>query len=123
MDLIAQQLEELRGRVPAASLERSPEGHQVLLVPGCRLGPGWSQEAVGIRFLIPAGFPHVQPDCFYVDPELRLASGAEPANSSIQAVFGGQFRWFSWHLASWDPLRGTLDRYLRFCQRRLGQAR
>ena len=56
--------------------------------------------------LVPAGYPHVGLDCFYIHRDLRLASGAEPSNSSLQPFFGLQLRWFSWHVPGWDPVNG-----------------
>ena len=88
-----------------------------------RLCPGWNTQSTTVRVLVPVGFPHVKPDCFYADGALRLASGAEPASSNLPNIFDGQYRWFSWHVTTWDPVRGTLDQYLRVCESRLSQAR
>jgi hypothetical protein len=76
-----------------------------------------------VLVLIPVGYPHVKLDCFYTDATVRLGSGAEPAASNVQAVFGGSYRWFSWHLAAWDPIHGSLDQYIRFCEGRLKEVR
>jgi hypothetical protein len=94
-----------------------------LVVPDVPLPPGWSKGAITVRILVPAGYPQVKPDCFYVDHDLRLATGTEPANGNIQSVFGSQYRWFSWHIASWDPVSGSLDQYVRVCQARLKEVR
>jgi hypothetical protein len=83
------------------------------------LRAGWNQSETTVRVLIPVGYPHVNPDCFYADASLRLASGAMPINSAVQAVFGGDYLWFSWHVTGWDPATGTLDAYLHFCEARL----
>ncbi len=119
MDLLTRQLAELQRRYPNVRFETAPDGQRVLVVPDVPTSALWSTPAVTIRVVIPAGYPHVTLDCFYTEATFRLASGAEPGNSSIQAVFGGQYRWFSWHVPSWDPNTGTLDRYVRVCEARL----
>ncbi len=123
MDVLSAQLAEIKRRYPAARLELAPDGAQVLVVPDVLLCGGWNASATTIRVLIPIGFPHVKADCFYADATLRLASGAEPASSSLQNIFGGQYRWFSWHISTWNPAAGSLDQYLRVCQSRLQEVR
>jgi len=122
MDAINAQLEEVRRHHSMAHLEAS-SGHRVLVVPDLRLPSGWCKETATVRVLVPAGYPHVKPDCFFTEATLRLATGAEPASSNLQAVLGGQYRWFSWHLAAWDPVNGSLAQYVRFCQQRLREVR
>jgi hypothetical protein len=95
----------------------------LLAVHDLALPPGWSKNLTTLRALVPAGFPHVKPDSFYTDPDLRLANGIDPANTAVQDVFGAQYRWFSYHLATWDPLSGSLYQYVRFCHRRLDEVR
>jgi Prokaryotic E2 family E len=123
MDLLTNQLAAVADRYPGARVEDWPDGQRVLVVPGVPLGDGWSLESVDLRVLVPVGFPHVPPDCFYADANLSLASGCEPANSQVQPIFDGSYRWFSWHLGNWNPASATLDQYLRFCERRLRERR
>jgi hypothetical protein len=112
----------VRERYPLASLEQAGE-QRTLMVPGVRLPSGWSLTETIVAVIVPVGFPHVGPDCFFADAELRLASGAEPANSASQPLNGRQYRWFSWHPAAWAPGAGALGRYLRFCEARLREVR
>jgi Prokaryotic E2 family E len=123
MDLLSRQLAELQRRYSDARFETASDGQRLLVVPGVPTNALWSMPTITIRVVIPAGYPHVTLDCFYTDATLRLASGAEPGNSSPQAVFGGQYRWFSWHVPSWDPNTATLDRYIRVCEARFREAR
>jgi Prokaryotic E2 family E len=123
MDLLTRQLADVRRRYPGTRIGASPDGQRLLVVPGVPAGVGWSAPTVEVLVLIPAGYPHVHPDCFYTEAGFRLASGAEPNCSFIQPILGGQYRWFSWHLGVWDPVSGTLDRYIRFCESRLKEAR
>lgn len=123
MNLLGRQLAVVQERYPGARIAASPEGHRLLIVPGVAAGAGWNCHALDVLVQIPAGYPHVPPDSFYTEAGVGLASGAEPGSSSIQPVLGGTYRWFSWHLRCWDPGSGTLDRYVRFCESRLREAR
>ncbi|HZN72704.1 MAG TPA: E2/UBC family protein [Micromonosporaceae bacterium] len=123
MDPLTRQLADVQKRYPGARFVTASDGQRLLLVPGVSLASGWNCQEATISILVPAGYPHVNPDCFYTDAGLRLASSAEPSNSCLQAVFGGHYRWFSWHVSGWDPATGTLDRYIRFCEARLREAR
>jgi hypothetical protein len=123
MDAVDTQLREVQGLYPGAECVRGADGARFLVVPCIPLPPGWSSELANIRVAVPIGFPHVKPDCFYTDDHLKLASGGEPTASRVQVALGGSFRWFSWHLTSWDPVRGSLAQYVRFCERRLRDAR
>lgn len=122
MDRLAGQLSALQTRYPEARLELA-DGQRVLVVPDVPTGSGWSGTETTVRVIIPAGYPQVSPDCFYTERQLRLVTGAEPTNTSLQAVLGGQYRWFSWHLASWSPQTGSLDQFVRFCESRLKDPR
>jgi hypothetical protein len=72
--------------------------------------------------MILAGFPNVKPDCFYTDASLLLGAGGNPANSVVQSLPQGTYRWFSWHIATWQP-SDTLDKYVRSCEARLRDIR
>ncbi len=123
MDILTEQLCDIQQRYPRAQLDTAQGGARVLVVPDVPLCQGWNQASTTIRVLVAVGYPHVKPDCFYADPSLRLATGGEPASSNIQTAFGGQYRWFSWHITSWNPTRGSLDQFLHVCESRLREAR
>jgi hypothetical protein len=122
LDIIDSQLAEVRVHYPEARIESVPDGQHLLTVPDVGVGPGWTMPRATVRILVPTGFPHVKPDCFYTEAELRLANG-DPASSTVQNVFGGVYRWFSWHLQDWNAASSTLQRYVAFCRRRLQEAR
>lgn len=122
MDFAATEMAGVRERYPQASLEQTGD-QRALMVPGVRLPSGWSLAETIIAIIVPVGFPQVGPDCFFAGAELRLASGAEPANSAMQPLNGRQYRWFSWHPEGWAPGSGALGRYLRFCEARLREVR
>lgn len=123
IDLLASQLVDVQGRYPQARIDPATGGARVLVVPDVPLGHGWNQRSTTVRVLVAVGFPHVKPDCFYTDGSLRLAAGGEPASSNLQNAFGGQYRWFSWHIRSWDPSRGSLDQFVHVCEQRLREPR
>lgn len=123
VDVLSQQIAGLRQRFPEAHIEPTSEGLRVLVVPGVVLPSGWNRKAVTLRVQIPTGYPHVKPDCFYTDPDLRLSNGSTPMNGGMQTVFGAQYWWFSWHINTWDPSSGSLDQFVRVCERRLKDLR
>lgn len=68
-----------------------------------------------ILFRIPAGYPQVGPDNFFVDLDLRLKDGSCPPafnansqSSSGAAPISGDWGWFSWHPNAWRPA-ATID--------------
>ena len=119
IDLVGAQLQSLRKRHPSARVEQASDGQRCLVVPDVKTVPGWNVDRVTLRVVIPAGYPHTKLDCFYTEAQLRLASGAEPQSSALQPAFGGQYRWFSWHVGTWDASTASLDQYVNFCRRRL----
>lgn len=123
IDTLADQLADVQERYPESLLTAGSGGGQCLYVPGVALPPGWSLTTTPVWFIVPPGYPSVRPDCFFADVQLRLASGAEPMNSSIQPLDGLPLRWFSWHLSNWDSAHDGLVQYLRFVERRLSEAR
>lgn len=123
IDAVEQQLLALREQYPSATLRVNPDGGHIVHVPDMALPPGWSLPSTDVWAVAPAGYPTVRPDCFFADPDLRLASGGEPASSGQQSLDGIARRWFSWHLSTWDPDHDGLLQYVRFCGRRLAEAR
>lgn len=117
------ELSGLRERHPEAYLEATDGTNRLLLVPGVPLPPGWGITLATVAVMIPGGYPQARLDCFYVEGDLRLASGAEPQSSGMQQVGNRSMRWFSWHLGDWNPQEVDLDRYVRSCEGRLRQIR
>lgn len=69
------------------------------------LPPGWNKSETAVLFFVPSGYPSMAPDCFYADPDLRLAGGGMPSNSNINTALDRQWLWFSYHVrsGSWKP--------------------
>lgn len=97
----------------------------VIEISRLELPPGWSASATPVWFVVPAGYPAAQPDCFWADGTLRLSSGAQPLNSALQTLqtTDRPVLWFSWHLGSWRPGRDRLVSYVRFIAQRFADAR
>jgi hypothetical protein len=122
---VEEQLEVLKFEQPLATLQRLPSGAYLVVVPDFPLPPGWSKPSTSIRFIAPVGYPLAKPDCFWADPDLRLASGGPPMNTGgnqIPEVPLSQL-WFSWHVAAWDPNADSLVTYFHVIKNRLREAR
>ena len=117
------QFEELKEAFPGAEMQALPGGLWVVRVPEVGLPAGWNQSVTTVWFLVPVGYPSANPDCFYADSSLRLASGAMPGATGVQAIphVNSQHLWFSWHVGSWSAGRDTLLTYLRVIRDRLSR--
>lgn len=118
--LVEDQLRALSILFPGSVGTRMPDNTVLVTVPRVRLPGGWSQQETSVSFLIPVGYPMARPDCFWADPNLRLAGGAMPQNVGVSPVPGtAEPRlWFSWHLQAWNPVTDTLLTYVRVIQQR-----
>ncbi|MFC3674063.1 multiubiquitin domain-containing protein [Ferrovibrio xuzhouensis] len=89
------------------------------------LPAGWNKTRTTIWFIAPAGYPAAQPDCFWADNDLRLASGKQPDNSQSGHVGHGAEPavWFSWHTKAWNPNRDGLLTYVHVIQARFRELR
>ena len=107
------EFEELQERFPGAEI-RPIDTQWLISVSRVPLPVGWSAGTTTVHFLVPAGYPHANPDCFYTDVTLRLASGALPQNAQILEVAGlGETLWFSYHLQRpWKPGRDRLTTWM-----------
>ena len=123
MPVAERELTRLTGRAPAATLRAQADGSLVVEVPELALPAGWSLPRTTVRWVLSAGYPAAQPDCFFADAELRLATGAMPINSGLQELQGRQLLWFSWHIQGWRPGHDDLVSYLRFIESRLADVR
>ena len=121
-----QQFEILKADQPSAERERLPDGSYLITVPGFKLPTGWSKESVTLKFIAPVGYPFAPADCFWTDPDLRVAgSTAIPQNTGATPLphKGGAHLWFSWHVAKWNPNVDSLLTYLHVIEQRFSTAR
>lgn len=92
----------VRKRHPTARLG---PGDRSLLIDEWRLPSGWSSTQVRLMVVIPSGYPTTPPDNFYTTPDLVLAGGREPGNTSHVDLEGARWRQFSYHVeaSDWRP--------------------
>lgn len=122
MDVLQEHLLEVQATFPRAHLAEG-NGQHYLVVPGFQLPEAWGRQVITILVQIPNGFPQAAPDMFWVEPEIHLASGADPnAAGSREIHLERQWQRFSWHYAdqqaAWRPATSTLLSHLRFCATR-----
>ena len=126
MTLFEEQLEILRSQYPDVAVRHFPSGAILVVLPKVLLAEGWSKNSTAVSFLAPVGYPHAKPDCFWTDGDLRLASGAPPANTGpnpIPEMNESGHLWFSWHTAQWNPNRDSLLTYVNVVKNRLRDVR
>ncbi len=103
------QFERLQQRYPLAHIERLGSGAALVTIPDFPVPKGWNAATTCLRFLVPAGYPGPNPDCFYASRELRLANGAVPQAANEQQIpeTSHHALWFSWHVVgpqqNWNP--------------------
>jgi hypothetical protein len=122
--LFEEHFQSLSEAYPGAGYDVRPDGARRIRVPGYTLPAGWNMAATTIYFITSPSYPMAQPDCFWTDPQLRLASGAMPQNTSVNNNYGPEnLLWFSWHTSRWDPNRDSLLTYLKVIGRRLQECK
>ena len=76
------------------------------VVPAWLLVMGWNKTQTKVLVQLPNGYPTTPPDNFFCDSDLRLASGAQPGNTSQVNIQGQQWLQFSYHfveVSDWKP--------------------
>lgn len=124
-DLLDEQLAALQKTYAGAHLERRPNGSALVTVPAVPLPQGWSSGQAVVRFVVPVGYPMARPDCFWTEATLRLGSGTQPANTQMNANYGGSqpLLWFSYHPRHWDPNADSLVTYVNIIRARFRDVR
>lgn len=126
MSLLNIQLDHLRTQpgCEGASVIQNGDGSAIIVIPNVAL-QGWSKPTTTIRFVAPVGYPHAKPDCFWADADLLTGSGGQPQASNMTPIpgTGELLRWFSWHIAQWNPNRDSLLTYFNVIKRRLQDPR
>lgn len=110
-------------------LQHLNTGGHLVIIKNVPIKNGWSHSMVDVLFLASPGYPAAKPDCFWVSPQLRLASGALPQNAKDgnpipgDPIPGRPLTWFSWHLQTWDPNGDKLVTFYSAIMKRLIPAR
>ena len=84
----------------------------------------WSKHTTRLRVLVPPGYPVTPPDNFFVEPDVRLADGGAPANTSPVTHGGEPWLQFSFHLegGTWRPEAGhNLTTFMEGVAQRLSE--
>lgn len=115
-------VEALEGRGFALQRYPQPDGWVYLVVEHYPLPAGYNRGQSDLLVKVPPPYPLAGLDMFWMEPDLRLASGAQPANTCVETYLGRNWLRFSWHPAGWRPHRDSLGSYLGFVERRLHQA-
>ena len=120
MSIVKTQFEGLKEQFPNAGLKELADGSFLITIPDLPLADGWSHNNVTAMFLAPVGYPHAKPDCFWVDPELKV-NGNDPQSIQRQPLpeVGGSYMWFSWHIGQWNPNQDSLITFVRVVMNRL----
>lgn len=117
------ELQSIEARYGGVAVLPQPDGSVQVVLESVCLPPGWSRASSRIAFVLPVGYPAAQPDCFFAEDSLRLASGALPQNAGMQQLGNATWLWFSWHLTSWTPGRDNAVTFAHFIESRLANAR
>lgn len=126
MSVLEVQLAQLRDRYGNVEVKLLGSGTTLVTVHEVPLPPGWNKAKTSVRFLVPPTYPYSALDCFWADPDLRLAGELVPqasnANNPIPEDGGGGL-WFSWHLTGgWNANRDTLSSWMNTINDRLRRA-
>lgn len=100
---LLKEFELVRARYGELEIEPDERWFTVKKLP---LRSGWNKGAVRVFVAIPPGYAVTPPDNFGTDSDLRLATGAQPANTSLlQDASGHQWLQFSYHVdaGDWHP--------------------
>jgi hypothetical protein len=121
MSIFDEQFIELKKSYPNTEARNDGTGAMNITVPNLDLPDGWSKRQANLYFKVPVGYPVSRPDCFWVDPDIRLANGNMPKNSNMQPLPPEQTPklWFSWHAEQWQPSRDSLKTYIQIMLNRL----
>lgn len=117
-------LQRLRARHPDASIATLDGGGAVITVPDISLPHGWNRSSISVHIWAQPGYPYSKLDCFWADPDLRLASGAMPRASGHgngPATLNSNV-WFSWHTDHWNASRDDFNTWMASIRERLNKA-
>jgi hypothetical protein len=98
-------------------------GFTLLQIRDYPTGEGLAPDRVTLLLRLPAGFPDVHPDMFWVDPPLHAASGGMIAGTQVQETHLGRSwqRWSRHVIGNWRPGIDNLSTYLAYVRRCLDQ--
>lgn len=96
-----------------------------IVLKGYRLPSGFDPGTTDLLVRLPAGFPDVPPDMYWVDPEVRLTKtgGYPPAAEHFETYLGRRWQRFSRHLTggAWRPGIDDLSTWLTAIRQKLAE--
>jgi hypothetical protein len=113
--------EELRQRGLALQLHPQADGWVFTVFDQYPLPSGFNQQSTSLLIKVPPNYPLGGMDMFWADPQLKLAGGSMPANTSVEENLGRPWLRFSWHPHRWNPSSDSLISYLKFIEKRFEQ--
>src|SRR5581483_5487930 len=114
---VAEEAALLRRRFPHARAGVDPgAGTGWVYLPAFPLPRGWNRRATELLVIVPAGYPHVPPDSFFLQRGLRDAAG-RPLSHYFEEQQGHNpyhdrgWAWFCYHLVTgaWRPAARPLQ--------------
>ncbi|MEW6058051.1 MAG: E2/UBC family protein [Bdellovibrionota bacterium] len=118
---LADEIEELRREGFTLQLHPQEGGWDFVVIEQYSLPNGFNQKSSPLLIKVPPNYPLGGMDMFWMHPQLLLANGAMPANTSIEQNLGQAWLRFSWHPHRWNPSSDGLISYLKFIDSRLEQ--
>jgi len=92
------------------------QGLICVVVKNYPLPSGYDRPSTDLLLRLPAGFPDAQPDMFWCDPPIRIASSAifPQAADLMESYLGRTWQRFSRHLnvGAWTPGTDNLGTYM-----------
>jgi len=120
-DQLTSEAAELKLRGYGLQLHPQSDGWIFTVIDGYPVPDGFNQHTTTVLIKIPPNYPLGGLDMFWTDPQLLLAGGIPPANTSIEQNLGKSWLRFSWHPQKWNPSTDSLTSYLKFINKRLEQ--
>lgn len=118
---LEKEVEDLRKESWIADLSETG-GMICILLHDYLLPPGYNRQTSDLLLRLPISFPSGKPDMFWMEVNVVLSNGKVPKSAdSIETHLGRDWRRFSWHLSSWDPVSCNLRTFLEFINNRLAK--
>jgi hypothetical protein len=92
-----------------------PDGWLFVILHDVAVPQDYRPSMVDILVKLPPTFPDGAPDMFWTSPDLQLANGGCPRNTSHEQALGKNWQRFSWHLlpGAWRIGVSTFHDYIR----------
>ena len=118
---IKQQLPILKEKFPNAEYITNfkPDYAGIISIPDFNLPKGWNLSKSDIHFDIPFCYPFCNPINFYVDKDLRLASGRLPVFINYLTFNNKKYLRFEYKVDAWNPNHDDLLTYVWVIKSRL----